>query len=100
LPLAGSPSPRDTKAAVPLDGWTLEMVVKAKRSDAVPLATLSTTNGKLVLDPGTPGRFIIQMTATDTNAIGAGDRPFAIYRTDGGQRTTIMSGTLVVREGV
>lgn len=91
---------RATRQPIPIAGWALEMVIKATRAAAEPLLTLSTANGKLALDPAAPGRFIIQMTETDTNAIGAGDKVFAVYRTDGGQRARVLSGRLVVREGV
>lgn len=89
-----------TRAPISLAGWALEMVVKATRADDAALATLSTANGGLVIDSVASGRFEILMTAEQTTAIGAGDRVFAIYRTDNGQRQRLMSGRLTVAEGI
>lgn len=91
---------RATRAPIDVSGWALEMVVKAKRADTDPLLTLSTAQGGLSLDPATPGRIIIQMTALQTCAIGAGNRVFAIYRVDGGQRLAVLTGRLSLLEGV
>lgn len=91
---------RATRQPIPIGGWALEMVIKAKRSDVAALLTLSTATRGLALDPLQPGRFIITMTPDDTNAIGAGDKVFAVYRTDGGMRVRVLSGRLVVREGI
>lgn len=91
---------RSTRQPIPLTGWALEMVIKDRRADVAPLLTLSTANGQLTLDPDNVGRFIIAMNANETTAIGAGDKVFAIYRVDGGQRTRVLSGRLVVREGI
>lgn len=91
---------RATRQPIPIAGWALEMVIKNTRADAAALLTLSTATRGLTLDAVNTGRFVIAMTKDDTTAIGAGDKVFAIYRTDGGQRVRVLSGRLVVREGV
>jgi hypothetical protein len=93
---------RASKAPIPLAGWALEMVVKATRDAVAPLLTItSAPGGGITIDAASVGRFVIAITADQmTDAIGAGDRVFAIYRTDGGQRSRIMSGRMTVREGI
>jgi hypothetical protein len=92
---------RATKTPIPLDGWALELLVRASR--AAPTEELLLTSepaGGLTLDPANVGRFEINLTAAQTTALGAGDHAFAVYRVDGGKRARIMSGRLVVKEGV
>lgn len=91
---------RATRGPIDLSGWSLELVVKAKRADDAPLLTLSTDSGGLELDPTATGRFIISMSAQQTGDLGAGERVFAVYRTDGGRRQCVLSGRMIVKEGV
>jgi hypothetical protein len=77
------------------------MVVKATRDAAEPELTLTSEPAAgLAIDLTQPGFFSISLTAAQTTALGAGDHVFAVYRTDGGQRARLMSGLLVVRDGV
>jgi hypothetical protein len=91
---------RSTRAPIALDGWALEMVFKANRADTEVLLTLSTANGGLALDPTKTGRLVITMTRDQVDALGAGNRAFALYRKDSGNCTRLMSGRAMIREGV
>jgi hypothetical protein len=74
-------------------------VVKATRDAADRLACLTIGAGLTVADP-TTGCICMALTADQTSAIGAGDRVWALYRTDGGHRIALASGKMMVREGV
>lgn len=90
---------RATKLPLDLTGFTFELVVKAARGDAQPLLALTLGQGLACPIP-TSGSVQITLTAAQTSAIGAGDRPWALYRTDGGRRLSLASGKMIVREGV
>jgi len=85
-------------AALDLTGFTFDFVIKARRSASSALVTLTVGNG-LTVDAAA-GKVTIVLTAAQTSAIGSGDRYFALYRTDGGRRLALVSGKMIVREGV
>lgn len=90
---------RTTRQPIDLTGFAFELVVKAKRDDAQPLASLMLGAGLAVTDCSS-GCVSMALTALQTSAIGAGDRFWALYRTDGGRRLCLASGKMIVREGV
>lgn len=90
---------RTTKAPIDLTGFEFEFVVKAKRDDADPVLTLTLGGGLSCPDPGSGG-LQLALTADQTTAIGAGNRVWALFRTDGGRRLVLASGKMVVREGL
>lgn len=90
---------RANRLPIDLTGQTFELVVKAKRDDSARLACLTLGAGLTVADPAT-GCVTLALTAQQTSAIGAGERVWALYRTDGGRRLALASGKMMVREGV
>lgn len=90
---------RSAGVAVDITGWALEMDIRQNNALGALLLVLTTGAG-LALTAPTQGKFSIFMSAAQTTVIGAGDRVFAIYRTDGGQRLAIITGRLSVQEGV
>lgn len=88
-----------TRQPVDLTGFTFELVIKATRDAAARLACLANGAGLTVPAP-TTGCITMTLSADQTSAIGAGDRVWALYRTDGGRRLALASGKMTVREGV
>lgn len=84
---------------IDITGYAFELVVKAKRDDGSPLLCLTMGAG-LSVPNSADGRVIMALTAEQTTAIGAGERVWALYRTDGAQRLCLASGKMTVREGV
>lgn len=86
-------------AGADVTGWTFEFLIRAQRSSPTALLTLNSAPGIAVVDaPG--GKIRLALTGAQTSSIGAGDRAFALYRTDGGRRLCLVSGKMIVREGV
>lgn len=90
---------RSSGAAVDLTDFALELVIKAQRGDLVALATLAIGSGLAVPAPAS-GCVELSLTAQQTDAIGAGDRVWGLYRVDGGRRLALATGKMRVTEGV
>lgn len=89
------------KAPVDVTGWGLEFVVKATRASVDPLFRATTAINPAAFSIDAPaGLIAIKIAAASMDAIGAGERVFGLYRTDGGRRERIATGRLNVLEGV
>lgn len=90
---------RSDKAPIDLTGFDLQMCVKVRRGDAQALLTLAVGSGLTIAAPAS-GVITLALTAAQTTAIGAGDRVWGLYRTDGGRRLALATGTMRVLQGV
>jgi hypothetical protein len=90
---------RATKQAIDLTGFDLQMCIKAERSDLSALLVLGLGSGLTITD-AVGGKVAMALTAAQTTLIGAGDRVWGLYRTDGGKRLALATGKMRVSQGV
>lgn len=90
---------RSTGAPVDLTGFALGLCVKAQRGDPAALRRFALGDGLSVADPAS-GVVTLAMSADDTTQIGAGQRVWALYRTDGGRKLALATGKMRVLAGI
>jgi hypothetical protein len=90
---------QSNKAPVDLTGFDLELCVKAQRGDGQALLVLALGDGLAIADP-TAGVVTLDMSCDHTDAIGAGDRVWGLYRIDGARRLPLATGKMHVQQGI
>jgi len=86
---------------VDVSGYDANMVVKNSPTSTSSIVTLSTFNGRIVMG-GANGTFTLNLTATETAALPAGQYVYDIELTapNGGIVTRLLEGGFIVYEGV
>lgn len=84
-----------TGTAVPLSGYTARMMIKVTESDSSAVATLTTTNGRIVLYPD--GHIVLSLPGSQTERITPGSYMYDLKLSGPAHPyKTLLRGTITV----
>jgi len=85
---------------VNVSGYSANMVVRNSPNSPSAIVTLSSANGRILVGT-TDGKFTLQLTATQTGALAAGQYVYDLEVTSpSGKVTRLLEGGFIVYEGV
>jgi hypothetical protein len=85
---------------VNVSGYSANMIVRNSPTSPTSIVTLSSANGRILIG-NTNGKFTLQLTATQTGALAAGQYVYDLEVTSpGGIVTRLLEGGFIVYEGV
>ncbi len=85
---------------VNVSGYSANMIVRNSPTSPTSIVTLSSANGRILIG-NTNGKFTLQLTATQTGALAAGEYVYDLEVTSpGGKVTRLLEGGFIVYEGV
>lgn len=85
---------------VNVTGYSANMVVRNSPNSSTAIITLTTNNGRITAG-GSNGQFTLNLTASETAALTAGNYVYDLEITDGtGKVTRLLEGGFIVYEGV